>query len=158
MKDSIVLLKPVADDIELQIARTIRNACRTFMTRSQEEITEEKQRQWWSTVDKDTLKLYTLNKIYHGAIVDPVGYGLIRVEDGSVLLSGGLIESERGKGLGYDLFNLLVENSKPFDLPIRLEVLKTNIAGYKTYLKVGFVVTHETDTVYTMEYNNDSSI
>lgn len=158
MKDCVLLLKPVVNDDELQAARNIRNECRTFMTRSQEEITEDQQRAWWNTVDKNTLKLYTLNKIYHGATVVPMGYGLIRVEGSNVLLSGGLIEGERGQGLGYDLFNLLVENSKPFNLPIRLEVLKTNIAGYKTYLKVGFVVTGETDTIYTMEYNNDPSI
>jgi ribosomal protein S18 acetylase RimI-like enzyme len=90
--------------------------------------------------------------------VEPVGYGYIRVEDGVVLLTGGLVEAERGKGYGSTLFNYLVQNSKSFNLPIKLEVLKSNMVAFSVYNRIGFRVIGDDGKIIKMEYHHDSVI
>lgn len=158
MSDCLVIMKPIHTDSDVEELRRIRNLCKDFMTRNTSMISEEQQKKWYSTLDKDNNKLYLLHKIHHGVIIEPVGYGYIRVEDGFVLLTGGLIESERGKGYGSTLFNYLVQNSKSFNLPIKLEVLKTNMVAFSVYNKIGFRVIGDDGKVIKMEYHYDSVI
>jgi ribosomal protein S18 acetylase RimI-like enzyme len=149
---------PIKSDCDVENLRTIRNECRNFMTRNTNEISKEQQKNWYSNVDKEKNKLFLLHQIHHGVTASPVGYGYIRIEDDHILLSGGLVESERGKGYGQLLFHSLVQNSKKFGLPIKLEVLKTNTVAFSIYSRLGFKFTGDDGKIITMEYNYDSSI
>jgi len=149
---------PVISDKDVENLRLIRNECRNFMTRSTEEISQEQQINWYFNVNKDKNKLFLLHKIYHGVVADAIGYGYIRIEDDHVLLSGGLTESERGKGHGQFLFHFLIQNSKNYNLPIKLEVLKTNSVAFSVYTKLGFKLINDDGKLITMEYNYDSVI
>ena len=73
------------------------------------------------------------------------------------ILTGGLLPDYRDKGLGSTLFKFLVDNCNK-QLPIRLEVLKSNIRAFKTYEKLGFKTTGESDTLYYMEYNYEQNV
>jgi ribosomal protein S18 acetylase RimI-like enzyme len=148
-----VTLNPVLNIRDVETVRTHRNACREFMTRSTEYISAEQQTKWFTDLDRNNHRLFLLNKIHFGAIVEDIGYGYIRIENSKVLLTGGITENERGKGHGIFLFERLVINSLKYGLPIRLEVLKTNAAGIATYKKVGFSIIYEDERIYKMEYN-----
>jgi RimJ/RimL family protein N-acetyltransferase len=128
------------------------------MTRNTNEISQEQQKTWYANVDKEKNKLFLLHQIHYGVAGSAVGYGYIRIEDDHILLSGGLVESERGKGYGQLLFHSLVQNSKKFGLPIKLEVLKTNTVAFSIYSRLGFKFTGDDGKIITMEYNYDSSI
>jgi ribosomal protein S18 acetylase RimI-like enzyme len=152
-EDVSVILSPVLNMRDVETVRSHRNACREFMTRNTEYISATQQTNWYNGLDKSTNKLLLLNKIHHGAVVEDIGYGYIRVENDEVLLTGGITSNERGKGYGYFLFERLVLNSLKYGLPIRLEVLKTNAAGIATYKKANFKVISEDERIYKMEYN-----
>lgn len=152
VEDISVSLSPISNMRDVETVRTHRNACKDFMTRNTEYISSEQQAKWYYELDKDNNRLLLLNKIHHGAVVEDIGYGYIRVENGEVLLTGGITSNERGKGYGYILFKNLVIFAEKYGLPIRLEVLKTNAAGIATYKKVGFKTIGEDDKIYRMEY------
>lgn len=151
-----LVFKRVTTNTEAEILRVIRNECRTFMTRSTEEITAQQQQEWFKTAYKK-YELYIAYAIEHGVCIVDAGYGLIHLNQNEYLLSGGLLPSYRDKGLGSVLFKFLVDNCNK-QLPIRLEVLKSNIRAFKTYEKLNFHIVHENDTLYTMEYKYDSVI
>lgn len=151
-EDSTVILSAVTCDRDVETVRHHRNACREFMTRHTEYISAQQQANWYKELDKEFNRVFILNKIHHGAVVEDIGYGYIRVENGEVLLTGGITSNERGKGYGYLLFSKLVLYSIKFNLPIRLEVLKTNAAGIATYKKVGFKTIDEDENIFKMEY------
>lgn len=153
-----IVLKEVSDIKEIEILRNLRNECKDFMTRFTDEITSEQQVKWYNSIDKTKHKIYLLYNITHGVICDCIGYGYIRVEDNFVLLTGGLTKTQRGKGFGSTLFQYLVENSKQFNIPIKLEVLKKNIIAFSVYNKIGFRVVKDDGKVITMEYHYDSVI
>jgi ribosomal protein S18 acetylase RimI-like enzyme len=155
---SELIMIPVKTESDVETLRQIRNVCKNFMTRHTDEITYEQQQNWYKNIDKDSNKLYLLHKIYCGSVGDIIGYGYIRIEDGCVLLTGGLIESERAKGYGHILFEYLVKNSEQFKIPIKLEVLKTNMKAFSVYNKIGFRVTADDGKVIKMEYYYDSVI
>jgi ribosomal protein S18 acetylase RimI-like enzyme len=156
-EDFYITLTPVLNIKDAETVRTHRNACREFMTRNTDYISADQQTKWFNSLDKNNHHLFLLNKMYHGAVVVDIGYGYIRVEKYEVLLTGGITETERGKGHGFFLFERLVRNSfelrlPKYNLPIRLEVLKNNSAGIATYKKVGFKVINEDEKIYKMEY------
>lgn len=156
MCECVVLIEVRPNEVEL--LRVMRNECKAFMTRYTEDILYEQQQEWYRNLDKSKNKIYILHQIHYGVVAEPIGYGYIRVEDGFVLLTGGLTESKRGKGYGSSLFNFLIQNSKQFKLPIKLEVLKTNTVAFSIYKKLGFNIVSENDNVITMEYHYDSVI
>lgn len=151
-----LVFKRVTTPNEAEMLRIIRNKCRTFMTRNTDEITAEQQQEWFKTAYKK-YELYIAYAIEHGACIVDAGYGLIHLNDGEYLLSGGLVPEYRDKGIGSTLFKFLVDNCNK-QQPIRLEVLKNNVRAFKTYEKLNFVVTGENDKVYFMEYKYDSCI
>lgn len=153
-EDFTITLNPVLNMVDVEIVRSHRNACREFMTRNTDYISAKEQQKWFVGLDKYYHRLLLLNKIHHGAVVEDIGYGYIRVENGEVLLTGGITSNERGKGYGHFLFERLVLNSLKYGLPIRLEVLKTNAAGIATYKKVGFKIIDEDERIYKMEYTS----
>jgi len=156
--DEFIVLIPVQTFDDVEKLRIIRNECRNYMTRSKNLIETEQQINWWNNLDKESNKLYLVHKVYHAVASTIVGYGYIRVENGEILLTGGLTETERGKGHGKTLFGALVENSKQFDLPIKLELLKTNTKAFVVYNSLGFRVTNDDGKIIKMEYHYDSVI
>lgn len=155
---SELVMISVNSENDVETLRKIRNECSGFMTRNTSKITFAQQQVWFKNLDMVTNKLFLLHEVYHGVASSVVGYGYIRVEDETVLLTGGLVESSRGKGYGQFLFNSLLLNSKKFNLPIKLEVLKSNMVAFSVYNKIGFRVTGDNGKIIKMEYYYDSVI
>lgn len=151
-----LVFKRVTTSNEAEMLRVIRNKCRDFMTRNTSEITYEQQQEWFKTAFKK-YELYIAYAIEHGVCIVDAGYGLIHLNDGEYMLSGGLVPEYRDKGLGTNLFKFLVDNCNK-QQPIRLEVLKTNTRAFKTYEKLNFVVINENEKIYLMEYRYDSVV
>jgi ribosomal protein S18 acetylase RimI-like enzyme len=152
----MIQLTNIGSGYGAELVRVLRNDCRDFMTRDTEFITTEQQLHWWNNLDHETQKLYL---VWDSDLSDnELGFGYIKVEDDCVLLTGGLDKQYRGKGLGTKLFTRLVSASLEYKKPIRLEVLKTNFAGIRTYQKVGFKIINENDRIIQMEYVNDTTI
>lgn len=152
----MLVFKRVTTPAEAEILRTIRNDCKDFMTRSTDYITPEQQAEWFKTAFKK-YELYIAYYIEHGVVAVNAGFGVIHLENDQYLLTGGLTPDYRDKGLGTPLFKFLIDNCNK-QLPIRLEVLKTNTRAFKTYEKLGFVITGEKEKLFTMEYKYDSVI
>jgi len=155
---SELVMISVNSENDVETLRKIRNECSGFMTRNTSKITFAQQQVWFKNLDMVTNKLFLLHEVYYGVASSVVGYGYIRVEDETVLLTGGLVESSRGKGYGQFLFNSLLLNSKKFNLPIKLEVLKSNMVAFSVYNKIGFRVTGDNGKIIKMEYYYDSVI
>lgn len=136
----------------VELLRILRNECRHFMTRNNNMITQDEQKTWYDNLDHSKYKLFLVDCIYHGTIVITVGFGILRIEDDKVLLTGGIAENYRGRGLGKKLFSFLLDNAKYFDKKIALEVLITNEVAFKLYKKLGFVEYDRNDKVIKMEY------
>jgi ribosomal protein S18 acetylase RimI-like enzyme len=151
-----LVFKRVTTPTEAEMLRVIRNQCKDFMTRTTTEITFEQQQEWFKTAYKK-YELYLVYAVEHGACIVDAGYGLIHLNEGEYLLTGGLVPSYRDKGLGSSLFKFLIDNCNK-QLPIRLEVLKTNVRAQKTYEKLNFTTFNENEKVYFMEYKYDSVI
>jgi GNAT superfamily N-acetyltransferase len=156
--DEFIVLVSVTNPTEVENLRVIRNECKNYMTRNADTISKEQQMKWWNNLNKDIHKLYLVHKVYLGVAHVTVGYGYIRVENGEVLLTGGLNETERGKGHGKQLFATLLENAKQYNLPIKLELLKTNTKAFVVYNSLGFRVTSDDGKIIKMEYHYDSVI
>lgn len=149
---------PVENHQDLQSVRKIRNECKHFMTRYNKDITEEEQTKWFSTLDLEQNWLFVMYKTDYGVVSSVIGYGYNRIENNSVLLTGGLIENERGKEYGRALFSFLLEHAKKIKLPIKLEVLTNNVPAIKLYRSLGFVETEQNELLIKMEYKNDSFV
>lgn len=153
--DSFLVLRKIETLDDAMLLRNIRNQCREFMTRDISYISEEQQKRWFTNLKPD-FKIYILYSVEMGLITSPIGYGLIREEGEYSLISGGLIESERGKGYGSTLFNYLIKNVE--NKKIKLEVLKSNTRAFVIYNNLGFRVINDDGEIITMEYNYDSPI
>lgn len=152
---NFLVLKKIESLDEALVLRGIRNQCREFMTRDTSYISEEQQKRWYNNLKPD-FKIFLLYSVEFGVISSPVGYGLIREEGEVSLISGGLIESERGKGYGSVLFNYLIKNVN--NKNIKLEVLKSNTRAFVIYNNLGFRVIDDDGEIITMEYSYDSPI
>lgn len=150
------VLKQIVTPEEAETLRKIRNECKDFMTRDTTEITYEQQQKWFASLP-DSFKIYLLYDIQLGVIGVPIGYGLIREENDCYLISGGLTETSRGKGVGNILFEYLIGNVGR-DKPLRLEVLKNNNRAFNVYNNLGFRVYSDDGKIIKMEYYYDSSI
>lgn len=156
-EQTLLFFKRVDTEEEAELLRLIRNQCREFMTRNTSTITQEQQKAWFKTA-YDKYDLYLIYAIEYGVSVTFAGYGVIHKNMSESLVTGGLLPEYRNRGLGQDLFKFLTDESVKRNLPVRLEVLKTNQRAFKVYEKLGYVVTGETYTVYQMEYKYDSVI
>ena len=144
MTKNIFYLKTVSEK-DIQKLRKIRNKCRTYMTRNKNKINKNEQKEWYENLNKLELMPYLFYKKNK-----KIGYGIIRIEKKYCLVTGGLINKMRNKGLGFTLFNLLCEESLKFKKEIRLEVLKNNIRAINLYKKMNFIIINESDTLYYM--------
>lgn len=153
----ILTIHEIKTDSDVQILREIRNECRLYMTRSTDYISVEQQKDWYKSLDKEKYKLYLILEAHHGVAFTPIGFGIIREEDDCLLLTGGVIESCRGKGAGRFVFENLLNISKKQNKKIKLEVLISNTVAHTLYCKLGFKETNRTDRIIMMEYDNDTS-
>ncbi len=151
-----LVFKRVTTSNEAEMLRVIRNQCKDYMTRNTSVITPEEQLEWFKTAYKK-YELYIAYAVEHGACIVDAGYGLIHLNEKEYMLTGGLVPGYRDKGLGTILFKFLVDNCNK-QIPIRLEVLKDNLRALKTYEKLNFKTTGETDKIFIMEYKYDSCI
>lgn len=150
---STLVFKEITTEQDAQVLRILRNECKDFMTRSNEYITETQQSLWFHNLDKTKFKLFLASSVYHGSIIVPAGFGILRLENDKVLLTGGLSKEFRGQGYGEAIFRFLVEESKRvFNKQIELEVLISNTVAHSLYKKIGFVETHRNEKIITMEY------
>lgn len=155
----MLVLKQIETLEEAQVLRNIRNQCKDYMTRDTSYISVEQQKRWFSSLSEKNqdYKIYLLYEVENGVICSAIGYGLIRKESGYSLISGGLIESCRGKGYGSTLFDYLIKNvDKGSD--IKLEVLKNNTRAFVIYNRLGFRIISDDGEIITMEYHYDSQI
>lgn len=160
---------PPGREHDALLMRGVRNTCREYMTRNTAEISVEEQLAWWASlqavddaeVREDTVRCYLFYladtaDIGEGILApapgtpDAVGYGLLRRSSAAWWLTGGLLPPYRGLGYGTDLFRYLTQRT-PEDT--FLEVRASNLAGLRTYEKLGFerVGVHgREDTVFVM--------
>lgn len=151
-----LVFKRVTTSNEAEMLRVIRNQCKDYMTRNTSEITPEEQLEWFKTAYKK-YELYIAYAVEYGACIVDAGYGLIHLNENEYMLTGGLVPEYRDKGLGTNLFKFLIDNCNK-QIPIRLEVLKDNLRALKTYERLNFTITGETDKIFIMEYKYDSCI
>ena len=136
------------DDLsdKLEYLRKLRNSCRYFMTRHQEEITAEQQKIWYNTLSGNVVP-------YVYALDDSslCGYGLIVYENNAAYLTAALEETNRGKGLGRKIFSDLIEIARKKVNKICLEVLETNIIAVNLYKSLGFNQVKQNNNVIFLE-------
>lgn len=149
----VVTLKKIETLEEVEQLRKIRNDCRLFMTRNNSYISEQEQQEWFKSksIDIDVFLLYNVER---GVIFYPIGYALIKKESDCYSVSGGIIEDYRDKGIGKQLFSLIL-NQIPTGELVELEVLKSNIRAYNVYKKIGFKQISDDDKIITMRLKND---
>jgi len=130
----------------LETIRLIRNECRLFMTNNQEEITKSQQVKWFSSLPSNIKPFIAISSNI------AIGYAILKIEDSSCLLTGGLVESVRGKGYGRMLFQKLIDLSIEMGKEPRLDVLQTNEKAIRLYSSLGFKVFDKNDKIYMMRY------
>jgi len=152
MENSSYLLAEVDTPYKAESLRLIRNECRAFMTNNTEEISPEQQQSWYESLDRSQMIPYLFVESFDGVCFLPVGYGMLRSVDGITLLTGGLKENQRNKGIGVELFLCLIDQAKEvFDQPIHLEVRLDNPRAQKLYQNLGFEPLYFTDEIMHME-------
>lgn len=129
--------------------RKIRNTCREFMTRDRSEIGVLRQVRWWLTRDMDEFHPFLLETIEPPR--QTIGYGLLRVDGGQGLLTGGLLPEWRGKGHGRFLFKRMTGVAEGLGLQPALEVLTDNTRARLLYESLGFVEVSTEHGICTME-------
>jgi len=85
--------------------------------------------------------------------VDGVDAGVLQFtvkEDHLFLASIALLPEHQGRGLGTDIVNMVLEEGRRRNLPVRLQVLKVNRAK-KLYERLGFEPYGESETHVHME-------
>lgn len=121
---------------QVESLRIIRNECRRFMTRDTTFVSPGQQALWFGALDRAQMHPYLLAPDAAG---EPLGYGLIRLDDNASLISGGLREKHWGQGIGMQLFALLIEKARELsDASVELEVLESNVRARRVYEKLGF--------------------
>ena len=145
-------LEEVDSEGKAEELRKIRNECRLYMTNNTGLITSEQQKEWFNSLDRTTFIPLLYLEISCGVCIDPVGYGVVRSLNGLTVLTGGLLTTERNKGLGAKLFLDLIDLARErFDQPIGFDVLKGNHRAYKLYTKLGFKHKHSDEYIIHME-------
>lgn len=131
--------------------REIRNQVASFMTHNSEEISIEKQLLWFATKYRPARRHKEMVAYLVKEDGNYIGYGLIQTRDNKKWLTGGLIESARGKGYGQKLFEFLRDT---VGKPVYLDVRKTNSHAYELYKKLGFkdIEEESNDFLTTMVY------
>lgn len=92
-----LLAVPVKDEIDVEILRVIRNACKDGFSTDNEEITPQQQEAWWTLMSgKVKAWLYVAT-----ASTETVGFGLLRqTDDGRWWSSVAVVPEAAGHGYG----------------------------------------------------------
>jgi len=152
MENATYFLSEVNTPDKAESLRLIRNECREFMTNNTDEISVDQQQDWYESLDRSRMIPYLFVEGVFGACFLPLGYGILRSKDGVTLLTGGLKEAYRNKGLGVELFLCLIKEArKIFNQPIHLEVRVDNPRAQKLYENLGFKPLYYTDHIMYME-------
>lgn len=122
---------------QAEAVRQIRNLCREFMTHDQAIINPEQQVKWFESIQGSEMILPFLFCPPLAGI--GIGYGLVRFDTERWWISGGLLPSWRGKGLGTVLFGELADYVNDMNETCWLDVFESNTVAVKTYHKLGFV-------------------
>lgn len=127
----------------------VRNQCYEFMTGNPNEITKEEQREWFWDVYLPSTNIYCY-VLYADGI--SIGYGIIREEESCSLLTGGLVKTYRGKGIGREIFQFLIDivKQKNLQTPIELDVREDNVTAQNLYIKLGFGFISQENNVFRM--------
>jgi len=140
-------LVPVTEIKDVETLRTVRNECRMFMTRNQNELSVMDQAKWWGTLDTSKYQPFLVVNRWGFA----EGFAAMAYEDDTVWVTAGLLPSSRGKGLGRAVFEELIRRARVQGYKrVMLDVLKTNIPAKNLYVKLGFTLTDETPTTLVM--------
>ncbi|MBM3204155.1 GNAT family N-acetyltransferase [Candidatus Woesearchaeota archaeon] len=121
------------------------------MTRNTTEISKEQQKIWYDNLDKERNKLFLCVESNFGVCFVNIGYSVLKIESGVVLITGGLGVDFRDKGIGKILFKLILNEAKKYNLPIQLEVLQTNARAKSIYKNLGFVEIGNNEKLVKME-------
>ena len=136
-------LKPIKSLHDALEVRIIRNDCRLFMTNYTLEISPSQQQKWYTEIYKNENKKGNMTCFIFKYNNQNAGFGLIRKASGKYWITGGLMSSQRGKGLGIVLFQDIVKSTPSKE--IWLEVLDTNPAAKKIYETLDFKKVKETE-------------
>lgn len=147
-----MFLKKVNTIKDAYILKDIRNQCASYMTNNTDIITDEQQSEWYYTIYIPHYVRFNMVALLVKDGGDDVGYGLVRIEDGKVWLTGGLIESYRSKGYGRTLFEGLIAEAQRLapKIEVALTVRKDNERAFKLYKSLGFIIIDEDDKIWEM--------
>lgn len=119
----------------------IRNNVRSFMTGSQDEITEEQQIEWFSNLDHSLTKIW----LYGDKPNEWLGYGQLKIEPGHItygVSTHAVVETSRGKGYGKKILLYIIEQAREYGCnAMRAEIFKNNHASLGLVYKLGYVNT-----------------
>ena len=124
------------------------------MTNNREEISADDQIAWFRSLDTSACVPYLFYSSELGVTFAHEGYALLKSTLGMTVLTGGLVESARNKGLGATLFRQMIQKAKVRfpDQPIHLDVLRANDRAFNLYKKLGFKTLYETREIRHMRY------
>ena len=135
--------------LALEFIRIVRNSVRSYMTGNRNYISQTEQQEWFKSIDHQKLRLFLFSVGGESA-----GYGIIRLHEGRVLLTGALLEEYRGRGAGRALFELLLETAL-FDYgQAHLDVYAFNTPAYSLYHSLGFRATDRKDNIISMVHES----
>jgi RimJ/RimL family protein N-acetyltransferase len=143
----MISIKHITTASEAIILGALRNECLEWMTGSQEYVDVKAQVVWWKTAVSAKGWIWYDND-YSSSFAMPFGFGYIIWRDGTPWVTGGLIESYRGRGHGYAIFKFLLEQFP--NAKYKLKVFKLNTPARKIYDKLGFHTIDDDGKVLTM--------
>ena len=108
------------EDVEL--LRTIRNACREYMTYRTAEITPEEQASWWSSAKREAY------------LFDDVAFAYVSRRHKKTFITLGILPEARGKGLGTQVYRFVAA----LHPEVWAEVRHDNEPSINAAIKAGF--------------------
>lgn len=152
LSNTNIQFEEVTEMNQAQEMRVIRNEVASFMTHNIDLIDHRSQALWFSRSYRPARKKGLMKAYLVKEGENYIGYGLIQTKDNRKWLTGGLIESARGKGYGQKLFEFLRDE---VGKPVYLDVRNTNTHAYELYKKIGFkdIVEESDDFLTVMVYD-----
>lgn len=131
------MIIPVGGLMDAMRMRAIRNSVREFMTRDTSHISLVRQIQWFRRAYLPAARDGAARGYLLWLGSKAVGYGLIR-RDRVWWVSGGLLPSARGQGLGRLLFKFLTAAAQARGRRAWLEVRENNTFAVELYRSLGY--------------------